>query len=354
MSFRMDLWKVDGAALRPVPTGSMDVEQRLEDWLAADPGLTGLDILIVGRQIVTSNRGRIDLLAIDEDANTVVLELKRDKTPRDVVGQVLDYASWVNNLSFENLDVICRGYLQKSISDAYRDRFGGPLPDTVNENHTLLVVAAELDESSERIVQYLGDRGIAINVVFFNLFRSGEQELIGRAWLRDPVELEEQTESRRKAPWSGYWFVNVGESEHRNWDDNVRYGYIGAGGGDWYSRALRKLQIGDRIFAYMKGLGYVGLGEVVEEARPAHEVRLEDGIPLLEHEMRAPRPGDFGSDPKRAEWAIRVNWLKTFPRDEARSFNGVFANQHIVCKLRHPETVQFVEREFGIEGAQRA
>ncbi|HEX2081362.1 MAG TPA: hypothetical protein VHG08_26900 [Longimicrobium sp.] len=349
MALRMDLWRVDGKNLTPVPGATVDIEQRLENWIAADPRLTGLDILIIGRQVVTPNRGRIDLLAIDADANSVVLELKRDKTPREIVAQVLDYASWVQKLSFVELDAITQGYCHTSLADAYRDRFGSPLPETVNEEHSLVIVAAELDESSERIVQYLGDRGIAINVVFFNMFRSGEQELVGRAWLRDPIELEEQTDSRRKAPWSGYWFVNVGESEHRNWDDNVKYGYIGAGGGEWYSHALRKLQIGDWIFAYMKGLGYVGYGEVLEEARPAKEVRLEDGIPLLEHDMRAPNAGEFGDDPTKAEWAVRVRWLRTFPRDQARTFSGAFANQNIVCKLRHPETVQFVEREFGVD-----
>ncbi|HEU0299772.1 MAG TPA: hypothetical protein VFR37_09965 [Longimicrobium sp.] len=349
MVLRMDLWRVDGAALTPVPGATVDIEQRLEDWIAADPSVTGLDILVIGRQVVTPNRGRIDLLAIDANANCVVLELKRDKTPREVVAQVLDYASWVQKLTFAELDAISQTYRHISLAEAYGARFGSPLPEPVNQEHSLVIVAAELDESSERIVKYLGDRGITINVVFFNVFRSGEQELVGRAWLRDPVELEEQSESRHRAPWSGYWFVNVGESEHRNWDDNVRYGYIGAGGGQWYSQALRKLQIGDRIFAYMKGSGYVGYGEVTEEARPAAEVRLEDGKPLLEHEMRAIRPGDFGDDPTKAEWAIRVRWLKTFPREHARTFSGAFANQNIVCKLRDPETVQFVERQFGVE-----
>jgi hypothetical protein len=344
----MDLWRVDGAALRSVPTGGVNDEQRLEDWIEKHPQITGLDLLIIGRQVVTPNRGRIDLLALDADANCVVLELKRDRTPREVVAQVLDYATWVQRLSFVDLESIAQNYGHSSLSEAYRNRFDAPLPDTINEEHSLVIVAAELDESSERIVQYLGDRGIAINVIFFNIFHSQDQELLGRAWLRDPVEVEEKSESRRRAPWSGYWFVNVGESEHRNWEDNLNYGYLGAGGGERYSQALRKLQVGDQIFAYMKGLGYVGFGEVTEEARPAAEMRLEDGAPLLEHPMKAPQAANFGEDPTKAEWAVRVRWIRTFPREQARTFSGVFANQNIVCKLRHPETVAFVEREFGV------
>jgi hypothetical protein len=195
MSFRMNLWKVDGSTLKPVPTGMVDVEQRLEDWIADDAGLTGLDILVIGRQVVTPNRGRVDLLA-----------------------------------------------------------------------------------------------------------------------------------------------------------DNVKYGYLGAGGGEWYSSALLRLRVGDRIFAYMRQFGYVGFGEVTEEAQPASNVRLDDGRPLLDHPMVAPHPGDFGDDHTKAEWAVRVKWLKTFPREQARTFNGVFANQNVTCKLRHPETVAFVEKEFDVAG----
>jgi len=33
---------------------------------------------------------------------------------------------------------------------------------------------------------------------------------------------------------------------------------------------------------------------------------------------------------------------------DAKTFKGVFANQNIVCKLRHEETVDFLIREFGI------
>src|SRR5204862_157232 len=101
------------------------------------------------------------------------------------------------------------------------------------------LVAAELDASSQRIIEYLADRhGISINAVFFNFFASDGKELLGRAWLRDPVETIERSEAKKRRPWAGYWFVNVGEGQHRNWDDNRRYAFVGAGQGERYSRPL--------------------------------------------------------------------------------------------------------------------
>ena len=49
-----------------------------------------------------------------------------------------------------------------------------------------------------------------------------------------------------------------------------------------------------------------------------------------------------------AEWAIPVNLKKTFSLSYAKTFKAAFANQNIVCKLRHEETVSFLIREFGI------
>ena len=40
----------------------------------------------------------------------------------------------------------------------------------------------------------------------------------------------------------GYWFVNAGEGEHRDWDDSVAYGYIAAGQDEKFLRPLKKLE----------------------------------------------------------------------------------------------------------------
>ena len=40
------------------------------------------------------------------------------------------------------------------------------------------------------------------------------------------------------------------------------------------------------------------------------------------------------------------DWRETVPKDDAKTFVGVFANQNIVCKLTQPATVSFLRREF--------
>jgi hypothetical protein len=40
------------------------------------------------------------------------------------------------------------------------------------------------------------------------------------------------------------------------------------------------------------------------------------------------------------------------PREQAKTFKGIFANQNIVCKLTDPKTIDFLRSEFRVdEGA---
>jgi Endonuclease NucS len=349
MPFEMTLWRVAGSKLDIIAPAHLEQEQRLEDWIAKDPSILGMDIALIGRQVQTAFGGRIDLLALDRDANCVVLELKRGRTPRDLVAQLLDYGAWVKDLGYNELDQISTRWIQKSVATIFQDTFGDAIPDTVNASHNLIVVASDLDDSSERIISYLSEEyGVSINAVFFTFFRDNSTELLGRAWLKDPVETIERSEGRKRAPWSGYWFVNVGEGEHRNWDDNRKYGYIGAGQGEKYSRPLRHLQVGDKIFAYMKGIGYVGYGEVTKEAAPIRDFVVDQfGRPLLDLPLRAVHAAENKDSAEDSEWAVGVKWLKEVPREQAKTFKGAFANQNIVCKLRDPKTLEFLRAEFG-------
>lgn len=346
----MMLWENRAEALVELPKQKLDQEDRLETWIEKDNALLGLDLLIFGRQVRTPFGGRIDLLGLDQEGDVVIVELKRDKTPREVVAQVLDYASWVTNLSPKEINSLAASYLGDSLANAFKRRFEATLPEAINVNHKMVVVASELDDSSERIVQYLASKhSLDINVVFFTCFKVDGKEFVGRSWLMDPGEVEERSEGKRNLPWSGYWFFNVGEGEHRNWDDCRKYGFLAAGQGSKYSDPLKKLKLGDKVFAYMKSLGYVGYGEVCKDAVTVKDFSPDGKASLLDLPLKQQGMKENSDDPTMSEWVVGVRWLKTFPREEARKFQGVFANQNIVCKLRDQRTLDFLEQEFAIE-----
>ncbi len=343
----MTLWRVSEQKLTELPKLRLDSEDRLEAWIEQDVSLLGMDLLIIGRQVRTQFGGWIDLVAIDSEGDLLIIELKKDKTPREVVAQVLDYASWISSLSPKEIDECASAYLKKPLAEAFRERFEIAIPDNVNASHRMLIVASELDDSSERIIQYLASAcSLDINVVFFTCFQNNGIELVGRSWLMDPEEVEERSDSRRKVPWSGFWFINVGENEHRNWDDRIKYGFLSAGGGKVYSDSLKKLKPGDKIFAYIKQFGYVGFGTITEAAVMAKDFLVGDrrlfDLPLQSAMHYS------SDDPTMSEWVVGVKWHKTFSREEAKRFPGAFANQNVVCKLREERTLAFVKNEFGV------
>ncbi len=149
MAFQMSLWKVNGDALAEISKAKLESEDRLEEWLANDPTLLGIEMQIIGRQVSTINAGRIDLLAIDRHGDLLILELKRDRTPRDIIAQILDYASWVRTLDYEEVNAIASDFLKENLPEAFRRHFDEPLPENINTAHSMIIVASEFDESSE-------------------------------------------------------------------------------------------------------------------------------------------------------------------------------------------------------------
>jgi hypothetical protein len=320
----------------------------IEDWVAADPGLLGLDALIIGRQVPTSHGKYIDLMALDRSGGVIIIELKKDRTAREIVAQVLDYASWVRGLTTSEIYGIAERFSDKRLTALFQERFGAPIPERLNGSHSMLIVASELDPASRRIVEYLSEEhGVAINTAFFNVFGEAGAEWLTTDFLLDQAAVEERSERKVRAPWSGYFFVNAGLSDYRSWNDMRRYGYIQAGGGQFYSGRLDQLSEGDQVFAYHKGGGYIGHGTVTSPKVLASEFQTSNG-PLFEQALEAPNITLRSSDPELAEYVVGVDWHKTFEPEDARTFRGAFANQNVVCKLRDPATVEFLENEFSV------
>jgi RecB family endonuclease NucS len=105
MPMEIGLWRVDGTPTK-VTTSKMPLESRLEELLETDPSMLGLPVFLIGRQVPTDYGKYIDLLGIDADGVLHVLELKRDRTPREVVAQVLDYGSWIQDITNEQVRAI--------------------------------------------------------------------------------------------------------------------------------------------------------------------------------------------------------------------------------------------------------
>jgi len=351
MPVRTALWKV-GPQPTPIREAKLANEQLLEEMIVASPQLLSDEWMLIGRQEDTGFGGRIDLLAIAPDGSIVLIEIKRDRTPREVVAQALDYASWVAKLRDDDIAAIYNRFAPgRSLDADFLARFGQKLDqETLNEGHEIVVVAGSLDASTERIVAYLNERDIPINVLCFQVFESGGEQLLSRVWLHDPLDVQPAgaaTPTRPREPWNGEFYCSFGESNTRSWKDAVEFGFISGGGGAWYSRTLQLLSPGDRVWVNVPGAGYVGVGPVTGPAQPASTFTVKTprgDKPVLEAATRAKYHREFIDDPDKCEWFVPIRWLQTVPVSQAVHETGFFGIQHTVCRPAVPKWRTTVER----------
>ncbi len=333
----------------------------IQEWIEKCPNILGEELLVVGKEVTLRSGKRLDLLCIDKEASLVIVELKRDDSGTEVEWQAIKYASFCSNFRSEEIYQQYARYLDSSEYEAQKkiEEFIAEDIENLNQSQRIILVSNEFNSEVISAVLWLRDFSVNIQCVRLAPYVDSCKQLFIKPDVIIPLpEAKDYIEKKEiklrgkgviRPEWTGYWFVNVGEGPHRTWEDNRKYGFIGAGQGKWYSDALKRLTVGEKIYAYMKGLGYVGFGEITHKAVMIKNfVVPEHYKTLLELDLQAERPNENSDDEELSEWVVGVKWIKTFPKEQAKTFVGVFANKNVVCKLRDAQTLRFVQKEFGL------
>jgi hypothetical protein len=292
-------------------------------------------------------------VAIAPDGALVLIELKRNRTPREVVAQALDYATWLEKLKAEDIFEIYKRFKPgRDLKSDLHARFGhGIEDDGLNQTHQIIIVAASLDDSTERIITYLNERDIAINVLCFQVFADGADQLLTRAWLLDPVRTQINAAAppnEVKEPWNGEFYANFGgDGDTRSWKEAVQYGFISGRGGPFYTNTLKLLNPSDRVWAKAPGNGFVGVGRVTGTSQPASSFQVGTSSgksPALDVLKGGTYHREFANAPDRCEYFVPIKWLDTVTLEKAVNEIGLFGNQNTVCKPTTPKWRSTVER----------
>lgn len=358
--YKVDIENKNLIPLSPTGFASLGLMERfdIQEWIEKMPSILGEELLVIGKEVILSSGKRLDLLCIDKQSSLVIIELKRDDSGSAVEWQAIKYASYCSNYLPSDIYQQYSAYKDKTEYEAQQEieEFIEVDIENLNKSQRIILVSKEFNSEVISAVLWLREYGLNMQCTRLSPYLDSDRELfinpetiIPLPEARDYIEKKEvkQRVSMSQRPdWTGYWFVNVGEGPHRTWEDNTKYGFIGAGQGKRYSSALKRLKVGDKIYAYMKGLGYVGFGEVIQTARMIKDFLVGDS-PLLELELKAEMPEENMENEELSEWVVGINWKKVVNSNGAKTFTGVFANQNVVCKLRQEQTLRFVHKEFG-------
>lgn len=148
---------------------------------------------------------------------------------------------------------------------------------------------------------------------------------------------------------NGLYYINVGQGEHRCWDDCNKFGFLSAGQDKKWSDPIRTLEIGDIVVAYLKNHGYVGVGRVNEKAVKVKDYKI-NGESLKHLDLKVSNIFE-NAENEKTEYLVKVDWIKSVNDKSAKwkSNSGLFTTQLIKASLQsQPKTIDFLEREFNI------
>ena len=173
---------------------NLELERYLEDWLENSPRQTFAreDFLWIGRQTsIAAEGGTIfsDLLGIDSEGNFVIVELKKGRTPRDVVAQLLDYAAWASGLPESEIRDIAEAYFEtrdefkgKTFDEAFSEVFDLPEMDELprlNEALRLFIVAEEIPARVANVCRFLRtSHSMDVTCITISIFRTELGEVV--------------------------------------------------------------------------------------------------------------------------------------------------------------------------------
>ena len=202
---QIKLWKIESDDVIKISKEPLDYEHRLEKWLIEDITILSQNLAVIGSQVVSPYGKKIDILAINSSGDLVIIEFKRNKPNREVIAQVLDSATWIKDLCYDELTNILNKYGKseyKDIEDFFTATFNKIAKEIgLNSDHQMIIVGSEIDESTVRIINYLAKEPyyLNINAVNFNYYRdSNGNEFLAQSYVLPENNIIEGGANKRK------------------------------------------------------------------------------------------------------------------------------------------------------------
>lgn len=216
----------------------------LQRLLRANIEVVAPDTLVICEEFGEwdASRRRIDLLAIDRDANLVVIELKRTEDGGHMELQAIRYASMVATMTFDQAANVFATFLKETgretdARDTILEFLGWDEPDEdlFAQDVRIVLASAEFSKELTSSVLWLIDHGIDIRCVRLKPYSLGDrllvdvQQIVPLPEAADyQVQVREKAQKERAARVSHADFtrfdVRIGEETHKSvWKRNALY-----------------------------------------------------------------------------------------------------------------------------------
>lgn len=192
--------------LEPLRFGA---ERDFEDLLEKDATLIlGEPLCIISRQPpLSTSKQKIDLLALDRQANCVIIELKRGKPARTAITQILEYAAGIAQLSFSELEHFAYRWCQQhgkefSTLTALHSEFFGYEPGDIhkssfNQKQRLVLISEGVDTRVLEVAEYLRALGLDLTYISYFSYHAPDEILVATETILGEKLIKEEERSYR-------------------------------------------------------------------------------------------------------------------------------------------------------------
>ena len=204
MATEIKTWEIINGKLTEVTSNLIEngrkEKDHLEQWIKTEASVLGSDIKLIGEQVRTSS-GFLDYLGIDSKGNLIVVELKRDRLPREALAQAIDYASDISNWEQEKISEACLEFTGQTLDDFISENFEDVDIDSfiINGSQRILLVGFSIEKSLSRMIEWLSEKyDLAINALVLRYIKtSSGNELLSRTAII-PEDIEKDKLSNKK------------------------------------------------------------------------------------------------------------------------------------------------------------
>lgn len=268
----------------------------------------GEELFLLGRQNINSDNKRSDILALDKNGYLVVVELKKEEGRIGVEMQALQYLS--NWAPIKGKSLISRLGLTDKEGEIEEFLHEGISLEDINTHSRIVLMARYFDRALFSMGKWLSDQGISFRCIAYEPIKVSDTRLLNFSIVFDQASSKEQFRlefSKPKRIPEVFWHI-IGSSDPEWWNFLRKTGVISTSfdcqPGDRGEEILKNYVKGDRILAYISGIGLVGFGEITDP----------------KYQLLAPgTPGDVFPESGEHLHRLSINWIATLNLNEAIS-----------------------------------
>lgn len=170
--FRINPDNGESEKITEVEFSRLGLQERrdIQEWIAANPGILGDDLLIIGKEFsgFDLTNERLDLLAVDEDGKLVIIELKRDDTGADAHWQAIKYASYFSHTNADTIVSIFANYAGVSEMEAVNrlmQHINGDDLNALNHDQRIILASHRFAPEVTSAVLWLNEKAPDDNLI---------------------------------------------------------------------------------------------------------------------------------------------------------------------------------------------